>query len=128
MKLFSNQDPVDRLTQRLLKDFTTSQPYETGKEEVSSLFIMQVQQSIKLQQNLTQVWEFGVFSARKWLFAFSCVAVLFFFGNLFVIGSGPTSQLGTQFVLNDVSEVEDTDYIHTTSSDDPVDDVIFRKE
>lgn len=127
MKLFSNQDPVDKLTHRLIKDFTATKAYEVAEAD-KDVFLVKVQQRIKLQRNLAQVWEFGVFSARNWLFALCCIAVLFFFGNLFVIGSSPRSHQSIQFVSGDVSEVEDTDYIHATSSDEIGEDIIFRKE
>lgn len=57
-------------------------------EELSSpYFLTRLRARINEEQQLAQLWEIGVIKARRWLVAFSAVALLFFFGNLFAVGT-----------------------------------------
>ncbi len=73
-------------------------------------FMTRLWASIRQEQQSPQIWELGVISARKWLFALSVVALLFFFGNLVAIRTQsrgllhPTAQSSLQ-------DMEEGDYV-----------------
>ena len=127
MKAKFDQEIIDRLTRQLLQNYTTPKAHEIFEDELFSHFMTRIQQQIKYQRNLSQVWEVGVFSARKWLFAFCCIAVFFFFGNLLVIGNKTSSHLNVQSFSSEVSEIEDNDYIHAPN-ERILDNEMIRKE
>lgn len=84
-KLGFKENETDTFVSHLLRDYSAGIQQET--HDLSPFFIARLRGRIAEQQQISQVWEFGVISARKWLVAFSFIALLFFFGNLILVGT-----------------------------------------
>lgn len=85
MKRPTFPNETDKFVRHLLRNYSEGIHQET--EELSPFFMTHLRSRISAQHQVTQFWEFGVISARKWLVALSCIALLFFFGNLIVMGT-----------------------------------------
>lgn len=81
-------------------------------EPSTPFFMSRLQARILREQQVSQFWEFGVISARKWLVALSCIALLFFFGNLIVAGTQSQLLLRTP-IESSQYEPEDGDDVHS---------------
>ncbi len=110
MKKHTFQNEVDKFATQLLRNHSN---YVQQEGEVPSPFFMtRLRSRISEQQQMSQFWEFGVILARKWLVALSCIALLFLFGNLIVVGT--QSHLLIRVPIESSQyEPEDDDDIHS---------------
>jgi hypothetical protein len=113
MKKQAHHRQADEFAVELLR--THSQHIKQEVIESAPYFMTRLRTKIAQEQQVAQFWEFGVFSARKWLIALGCVALVFFFGNLIAIGTQTytLSQVTAESSSSDY-EPEDSDYIHTS--------------
>ena len=84
---YPKQNDVDKFTIQLLQNHADIVRQQI--EEPSPFFMTRLWTSISKEQQATQFWEFGVISAKKWLVALSCIAILFFFGNVIAVRTQP---------------------------------------
>ncbi len=109
-RLGFKKNETDTFVSHLLRDYSAGIQQES--HDLSPFFMACLRARIAEQQQISQFWEFGVISARKWLVAFSFIALLFFFGNLILLGT--QSQLVVHFPTESSSyEPDDADDPHS---------------
>ncbi len=110
-RLGFKKNEADNFVTHLLRDY--SEGIQQDTDDCSPFFMTRLRARIAEQQQMSQFWEFGVISARKWLVAFSFIALLFFFGNLLFLGT-QSSQLVVRIPTESSSfELEETDDVHS---------------
>lgn len=110
MKRISFQNEVDNFAIELIR--SRAEQLQEKTEPSTPFFMTRLQARILREQQVTQFWEFGVISAQKWLVALSCIALLFFFGNLIIAGT--QSQLLIRGVVESSQyEPEDVEDVHS---------------
>lgn len=85
MKDNLHKSDLDHLTFNLLHNF--SDRIRGDQTPLPPYFMSRLRARIAQEQQISQVWEFGVISAKNWLFALSLVALMFFAGNLLVLNT-----------------------------------------
>ena len=110
MKKFTLQKEIDKFVIHLLRHY--SEGIQQEIEEPSPFFMTRLRTRISAQQQMSQFWEFGVISARKWLVALSCIALLFFLGNLIVLGT-QSNVLIRVTIESSQYELEETEDVHS---------------
>lgn len=116
---------LDNLTFKLLRNY--SDQIREDQSPLPAYFMTRLRARIAQEQQTSQVWEFGVISAKNWLFALSLVALMFFFGNLMV--------LNTQFNLfssssgnQSLNGTDERDFVHTDEDVEALNVDEFQKE
>ena len=122
-RTFQFQNQVDEFAIQLLHNYAEGVRQEM--EAPSPFFTTRLRTRISQEQQASQFWEFGVISAQKWLVALSCIALLFFFGNLVAVGT-QTHLLSHTSLESSHNELEDGDDIH--SSDEALNVDMLQKE
>ncbi len=111
MKRQTLQTEIDKFSMRLLRHHSDCVRQEMI-DDPSPFFMSRLRARISQEKQLSQFWELGVVSARRWLVALSCVALLFFFGNLVAVGT-QTRLLSHTPIESSHNEPEDGDDVHS---------------